>query len=349
MNASDDDFVINAAYASKPCFNNSQLPHDYNFRDLKKLTNRIDWNSKYPLIKAKLRDDDQFIAFLEKKFPEHARNTKNVFDTLLERLAQEKNISVESYAAHYVQEHMKSFSKLLRCPYLSRVKGLQSDLAEARENTSMILAYLKTLDWKKDKVTGEDILLKLAVEGGDYCALGMERASREILPLIYSTRIAQISDPISQYELALQQKLELLRYQILQQKFQELTQEASAIRSNVHIHDIVFLSQALNFYPLTSAQRFAFNAAATFLRFTYRAKLPLLLNAYKSRLPESVKEIGRIHFWDYIRQALENNELLTEAQKEDLIPVSDPVKLEKNEKPLMRLMFVMLGVLCFKN
>ena len=84
------------------------------------------------------------------------------------------------------------------------------------------------------------------------------------------------------------------------------------------------------------------------MRYSGRALIPLLIDTYKTRLNNVVDEIGKVHFWNYMRKVIEENELLTKAQKEDLLDTSDPVKLWKNERPLMRLMLVMLGVLCYK-
>ena len=94
-------------------------------------------------------------------------------------------------------------------------KGNALDLQDAIESCRAILAYL---NHAPSSIEVEDILIKLAIEAGDYCARGIKRTSAEI----HSGLVTKDNDPQKTYELTIRSHLQNVRQQIMQNTYLKL-------------------------------------------------------------------------------------------------------------------------------
>src|SRR5262249_47998913 len=139
-------------------------------------------------------------------------------------------------------------------------KGWQVDLDDAIANCGKILAYVQKLDPVKDRIEIEDILLKLACEGGEYCARGVKRASSELMSHIVNKSAKFNLDPDKVYEMQLHQALLDQRSQLVQQQYNKIAQYAlslypDAIKNDVHLFDVYRIYLSLGVIPLTDFER----------------------------------------------------------------------------------------------
>lgn len=348
LNSTSWDYKINPAHCSKAAIALNTFPVDRDFKKILTLFDSIDWVSKSHLVVSKLKADDQFIDFLFKKNPEVKKeDLKNHIDIYIQALATEAKQTPAQYVVHWMREQIVKTVNVLTGK--DRVKGTQQDLEESIYNCSIILAHLFSLN---NQVEKEDILLKIAIEGGDYCARGIKRMSNELLWGIVNGGIQQgdAFDPINDYETKVRQALQNERYNLIQMFYKEILKSApDVLTDDVHGFDIYRLFFSLGFFPLTAFER-------------NRIGLPELMNwemfsqirlqmysFYESSLDAVIHE-SEAEFGNYLLQLINQNELLSDKEKEDLLEKFTECNhgkwsVEYTQHNFHRLLLVRMGVL----
>ena len=347
------DYEVNPAHCSKPAICLDQLPSNKKFEHFLKLFDTIKWEQHYSLIVHKLKDDDRFIDFLRTNstFKNKPELTFEDISACIEELAKKSKMSKEKYAVAWVRQEMATFVDILQGK--RRAQGMQHDLAEAIEPCEKILAYLLTLN---QSVELEDALLKLAIEGGNYCALGIKRASNEILRGILLTRKGKETkhDNPDDYEPQLLQALQNRRHHIVQAFYKEtaeMLKVPAKAADDTHGFDIYRSYLCLGFYPLTPFERRQMGLTEILAWEGYSTTRRRLYENYQENLVDAFQEVGAAHFPIYMRNMIHNNERLTEEQKEELIArlggYSDQVdwSTEESIERFRHFLLVSLGVL----
>lgn len=255
LRAPSTTYEINPSHCAAPTLHLGKLPRDGNFDKLLTRFNQINWDQRFPLIKSKLLDDEErFIPWLKANHPEWSK----------ERLSKEKDLPIPMKSAllTWFKEQMIECVDVLM---LRRAfTGTKADLEDAREQLSYFVPYVEKLDAEKDRVELEDILLKLAVEGGGYCSRGIKRASSELLSLERLQKMLgkkiHCSDPLEEYELQLNLILEARRAHLLQNFYNKMMGGTfQAIQGDVHTLDLFKSAIALGFTPLTDKDKWDFS------------------------------------------------------------------------------------------
>ena len=227
-----------------------------------------------------------------------------------------------------------------------------------------------------EKIEIEDTILKLAVEGGEYCARGVKRASREIINGILQGSQGQSKDPIENYETQLRQSLEMDRMKIMTSLYQhfigvlakglkygaksgseieEVTdQHAVAAAQDVHTLDLYRIAFALGFVPLTEYERNSIGVAELNLwgnpMYMFREFRMQMYHIYQNHLNDTIKELGTLNFFNYIHSVIKTNPKLNEEQITEIVEKlternSETWTVEETESKFHRLALVMLGIL----
>ena len=381
LNCNDPSrFTINPAHCSKWACGEKTFAKNDDFSRFLELFKRIDWSRNYSLLKKAFKDDDRFLDFLKEKFPQkedtsekdQLEDFQKNFDSYVTELANSSLKTKEQYLADQLEKQMIHLVKVLKGE--ARAKGSQRDTDEAIGNCAQILGHLLQLNWdiNCEKIEIEDAILKLAVEGGEYCARGVKRASREIVNGILLAA-GKSDDPQDNYEFQLRINLEQLRTNIMTDTYQyyidnfvknvktsvksdteikETTdQHAVALAQDVHTLDIYRLAFALGVVPLTEYERnsIGFNELNLWGSpgYPFRKFRMDMYHTYLQRLDESVKELGAFNFFTYILAVIQTNPQLNKVQKDALVDESQGVSwsAEETQRRFNRLAFVMLGIL----
>lgn len=372
-------FTVNPAHCSKRVWILEDLPKNFEFSKLLELFNLIKWEEKYPLIKNPFFEDDNFLYYIKDCFrdadeedikarPEHYLNAHiqelNAHDP-------EKKITKETFLANRLREQMEILVRILSGE--QRVKGSQKDLDESIQCCAQILDYLLKLNAAntQDRVIIEDILLKLGIEGGDYCARGVKRASDEIVTGISQQLASEDDDPINAYEHRLQFALEQDRtnifntiYQkiisaaVLSMKGKSITEvtdkDAAVVTEDVHTYDLYRLPLARGVVPLSKIDLQLFGLSELYNWELFRGiREDMYINYYKN-IDDVIKEVGHAKFGTYINTIINLNGSLSETEKEEVLEIfternNDAWSFDSTQKRFTRLVCVMLGILEFKE
>lgn len=350
LDGRDHHFDINPAHCAKFAVENHNLPQDFQFEGLLSLYDQVDWNKNYFLIRSKLKDDEIFTDFLKKTFPEEANIEAN-FDSLMTRLAQKENQTKEVWAAKWMRSQMVKLIDILNGKI--RVKGEQKDLDTAISNCSKILPYLKAMPIGMEQ---EDLLLKLAVEAGDYCARGIKRTSGEILDesVVPNLNPNLTENPQKNYELNVLQALQNERLKSVQQSYHLIKEQLRVpgrLANDVHAFDVYRKILSLGFYPMTQHDRNSLQFIDLWNWTLFFSPIRQMMHReYSNRIDQAIVDLGEARFTDYIRKEIGENRTLSEQDKEDLLEKYTSANngrwtVAETNKRFHRLMLVMLGVL----
>lgn len=347
----DYDYEINPAHFSKWAVKAEDLPKNYQFNEFISLFEGIDWTKHYATIKKKLQNDERFIDFLKSKYPtENEESLKKNIDFYL-RDEADGNITTEQFAANWIKKQLVECVSVLNGT--KRAKGSQQDAAEAIENMAIILNHAKSLP--PNCIELQDLLIKISIEAGDYCARGIKRASVELLSGIQQNlRATENIDPIKNYEIRLRQILQDQRSQLCQNNYSELMQALNIpdiIKNDIHAYDVYRLLFVLGFYPLTEYERNRFDLGMliTWEMQGYKRLRNSMYQNYDIESAFKMDEIGEYHFYNYIQQVINNNKNLSKTEKETII--SKYVELDngwsykQKKAKFHRLAFVQLGIM----
>lgn len=356
IHANHWEFELNPSAFSKWASERVELPEDDDFDKLVTFFDSVSWQDKGEILRRKLLEDEIFLDMLEKSFPgvvpEVVMNEKEAY---LEELAGSKQISESQFLADWLRNQVLLLVQGLKGE--RRVPGTQQEEQEAINNFAKIVPYLHTLQELPESTEFEDVLLKLSVEGGDYCARGVKRASEEILSsLLYrgiSHEPGEVFDEDKDYETKVKQALQQQRLSIVQSYFQtivDLVKEAlpRAVRYDVHTFDVYKLYLSLGFYPLTDFECAKIGVLESAISCIYA---PLKKEMYRRYdIDAGIKEIGGVNLGDYVRRMVENNPLLDANQKEEILDIfstanNNSWSIDENNHRFARLLFLKLGIL----
>lgn len=146
-------------------------------------------------------------------------------------------------------------------------KGNAADLKAGIENMKMINHYILGLDTKTQKIQIMDLLVKLAVDGGQYCARGIRRATEEIITSIQVEKTAELDNNSNKnFEIFIWFKLQQMREKainIIKKHLLDQSEKifssflpkdsvqsvANAVRTDTHINDITNVYLKPGFIP----------------------------------------------------------------------------------------------------
>ncbi|MFA6119103.1 MAG: hypothetical protein WCT85_06575 [Parachlamydiales bacterium] len=390
LDAPDSDFRINLSHCSKFTNGSTDLPRDNNFNEFLRLFDEVKWTEKYSFIKTKLTKDKIFRDHLEgqikslsidfskdfnkanRKFLgaveslktdsntaniQDYRNTKKELDHFIDEaiilLAKKENISKELYLERWIKKQLETLVSGLYNK--TRMKGSQKDTEDSIVNCSKILTYLKSLNRNIDRIDFEDILLSLAVDGGDYCARGVKRTSFELLKRIfYKNRKPSDFSVEKDYENTLFQALQDRREKILEATYKNIAMFfPEEILEDPHGVDLYRQNLALGFFPLTEGERNDIGMMEIFFWEGYGSVRAVMQDEYKDSLDDVIKEIGELRFSEFMRKTITSNILLTQRDKEQLLEKYTERNnyiwdSEATDHRFHRLALVMLGVLNYE-
>lgn len=376
----DKDYQINPAHYTKWVVDQSALPVSEDYDQLVILFQSVPWERHYSLVKKKLVDDDRFKEMLKKKIP-GTTSLEEEMDNILTTLGNCENptLTKEQFASKWTNQQMNELVKILKGE--KRVKGSQRDLEDAMKSIQVIIPYLNNLNKEIDKLQNidpsplqatdcqalhnksfelQDMLLKLAIEGGDYCARGIKRASGEIVSTIMQSQIMVEghvnATPEVMFELNIRQKLQEQRLRIVEGFYKMISAAfPKKLTDDVHTFDIYRTALTLGFYPLTTYERNNVDISQLYLR-EYMLGLTQMVGQfgfYESYDPEEAFEGEQLKFGEYIRKMIGENPLLDAAQKESIMDIftkdsEDPQYSAWTTKEILkkfhRLMFYTLGI-----
>lgn len=356
LDAREGDFELVLSHCSHPASTQILLPENTDLNQLLDLFNQVDWTKEYAKILPRLRDDERFWEFLTEKCPQHAipkpdthsamelskRNQQ--VDNAIQQLAQEKNLSKETFAANWVQHQMIGFVNNLLYIGNELTPGNQTDREEAIHNASKILAYLLKCTSPHEK---HDILLKLAVEGGLYCPRAEKRVTEELVDQISHDQTKNLT-PQQAYEIKILQSLQDRRKKYVQEAYRKIIDNQypwlKPVGDDIHVYDLWRRTLSLGFYPLNDLDR---NDLDIVLITLWQTHFSLIqehwLNLYKRNdLNNAIHEAGDLHLTQYIQNYFKTNPLLTTEEKNNLL---DKLTYPQNMDPFYQLLLVKLGVL----
>lgn len=346
-------FEINPSHCSHPIVDIDHLPKDNDFDEFLTLFNAIDWEGNYhAFVRHKLKDDDRFIEFLLEKFPGKTEDDlKNDFETFMEELAEKEELTKEAFAAKWMREQMVILVEVLQGE--RRVKGQQQDLDEAIHDAEILLPYVRSLD---NAIEQEDVLATLAVEGGDYCGRALKRVANDKIRLIsLGEQGTAIDDPIRSFEVQILQFLQNCRHATVLQAYKEMMNQMKvpdAISNDTHGFDVYRLLFSLGFYPLSKYERnhIGLSELGIWEFYNFQGIINAFYAVYQKQLMEPVSQIGYIHLADYIRRIIQDNDQLTDDEKDELIEKfternDGQWSVDETHERFTRLLYVRLGVL----
>lgn len=352
------EFSVSPSHAASSVFDLQPLPENKNADLLLNFFNSVSWHDEEhrKLIYSKLNKDERFITIIQEKIaPEKSiKQIQAEFNFYLESLSKDTNTNPTDYLFNWFHLQLTAFVKIMKGE--ERVTGLQQDLDDAIPNCYKIIAYLSSLDQKNkmDKRETDDILLKLAVEGGNYCALGIKRACHEVVSQIMQSKAKTVSHKDEQ----LDYKTRLLATLQEKRRLIYLAEYASLIRdgvflakseSNSHIEEIFQTWLGLGFYPITRHQRKAFGFKDLFHWEVYARLRAEMYMDYKNQLSATVDELGKQAFGLFLQILIQNNPSLSASEQQEILYMCSECNdgkwtSEETQKKFHFLVFYMLGI-----
>ncbi|HSX25627.1 MAG TPA: hypothetical protein VLE89_01300, partial [Chlamydiales bacterium] len=351
LEAKKEDYEINPAHCTVAVEPLVKIPEDRNFDKLIELWDSLGdkWidEAHYDFFMTRLTDDKRFIQFLQKRFPEIKRFRyekdpdkgdvgngrlyraayipyRNQIEERVTELSAEKGQTKNQFIADWVKEQLKIY--VLKLHGKKTIQGPQVLLEQAIENTAKIIPFLTRP--QATTVEKEDTLMKLAIEGGDYCTLAQSRASGELLEgfidsLMDKASDGQPIDPAKEFERQIRLTLQRTRLQMIQGGFEfafNVLREKEALQDtaeDVHLYQMVTLWLKRGFYPLAKHEENEFGMTDLMLWET--AFLPLragMMGEYKKRMEKEMSDLS-------IDRAVEMEDRMTEIALERLMAMEE--------------------------
>lgn len=202
------------------------------------------------------------------------------------------------------------------------------------------------------------MLLKLSVEGGDYCMRGIKRASAELTHNILLRKKPAVNDDESfsmdHFEQRIAVKLQMKREAIIQnQYFNIVPWMPNILLSDTHSFDLYRLYLSYGFNPLTENESSNFKLLELFIWELYAKHRNQMTEHYLSSILDVFEPNDNLDFGCYILMLINNNPKLTDEQKEAFLliytegipdrgfPADSPII----KQAFQRLMLVSMGVL----
>lgn len=287
------------------------------------------------------------------------------FDEVVDAIAKKQSLTPKQYLAQTLRKQMHTLVDHINSKFGKRIEGDQIDLEDSIESCSQILPHLKNLKQKgsvEARTECGDILLKLGVEGGEYCARALRRASEEIVDGIE----AEGNDPARMFEDSLRRALKGKRKKLVERVYNILKQKLpEKIGSDVHGMDLWNVYLSLGFLPMSKNQIDTIDISKFMPWLTYSFIRVPMLDVYKNGhnytnqhlfgndpkdkgLSTVLAEVGNQRATDYIRKVISENPKLTPAQKEKLVGQKEVSRMSDGDN-FDNLMFVMNGIMRIKK
>lgn len=389
LEADDRAYEFNPAHLTKDYEPVLQLPKNENFSELTRLWTEIGarWTTPaaYNRLFKKLVDDKKFVFFVKERFPEAKRfffegdwrlnqvenrqrfqemqrMHREQFQAWVEIMARENNFANErEFIAHWVKDQLLAY--VGKIDGSQPIEGEQRLLREATENTARILPFL--LKPETTDIEREDALAHLAIDGGRNCALGMRRASKEVLegftvPLQNLQRPADPQQAFENYVRLLLQKGRLMGIQLIYKEVAARLRENEEMQDtaeDIHLYEAVTRSLKRGFYPMSEEELEAFSLSDLVLKETVAMLGQVnLMQMYQERLPDAMNFLGidplnamRNRILEYLRTWVEGNAALNAQEKAALLNgalLNTPEQIADadNHPKWHRLLTVILGI-----
>lgn len=347
----DSKFEFNPAHYSKEVFDSSKLPTESDMTKFKELFTIINEKLSYPIINNKVKDDDHFIAFLNKEFDTVDKATiKKSCEDYITELAKRQNISEEVLVRNWLTEQQIGFVEILTGK--RRVDGEQEILDRAISLYKKVLPYLQSLKDQESWTELGDCLLKLSVEAGTYCADAHEREAKHLVKYAVQAANKTIHTPVEDYEFTLREALQNKRLRIVEGFYAKGMEnlKLNAIKNDTHTFEALRLTSTWGFCPLPVELEASIDITDIIPWLTLGPKRALLYNNYQKHLDQIFKEIGNLRFGVYLSTIINNNPHLNEVQKENILDIftennNQRWQMQTTNHRFHRLVLVMLGVM----
>ncbi|MGZ3732366.1 MAG: hypothetical protein ACXU9U_01315, partial [Parachlamydiaceae bacterium] len=190
-----------------------------------------------------------------------------------------------------------------------QAKGDPQEVLIAIKHTKKILAYLDTC---QDPVIKADFLLKLAIEGGDYCSTALQRTSFEILSsLLYD-------DPSHDQANKIRYNLQQLRARKVEEMYNFVTvQWPKILSTDVHFFSWISPFLSLGLLPWGKRSRELLSPIGLFSLNIYMPLRACIVQNYIDSMKDS-DELTNQNFYNYLENLIINNDSLSAEEKEDL-------------------------------
>jgi hypothetical protein len=384
----EENNEIDTAHLTKDYKLPLNFEKNFNFDELMRLWDEVGarWSdpNHYSLLLKKAVDDKRFILFIQNRFPEAKRffyqenwrlnradqlqeerelriAHRQQFDAWIGILAEENGSpSKQEYLAHWAREQLQCY--IGKIEGTRPIEGEQRLLKGAIENTAMILPFL--LKPETDAITKEDVLLNLAIEGGDYCALGMRRASYASLQTFIEPNRVYGDDPQLAFENEVLFTLQKQREWYIERGFQYFIQKFSKHEQlqdsapDVHLNSALSRVFKRGFSPLDEEEMKEFSLTELVINQSIGLYFQaLMLEKYPQDIPGIIHRlqivpgnVRRNRVLEYLRAWVQGNQRLSNEEKEDLLEgalLNDDEHLAdaENYPKWNRLMLRILGVL----
>ncbi|SCA58940.1 hypothetical protein AB751O23_BI_00050 [Chlamydiales bacterium SCGC AB-751-O23] len=334
------DLKVNPSHLSHQVVELSTLTQCREFDEFILLFKKINWEDSGQLVLNRLKDDERFIDYLKEEFPEKKQKVLGNLDKYIYNLALKQGCSVEDFAIKWFSEQVKGLVAILKGN--KAIKGTKMDLEDSRELCAVILGALKGKDLSS--IEKEDIFLKLGIEGGQYCARGIKRASTEIADSLPEETANLTTHQV--WERKLLKSLLQFRKLFVETGYDALTKEmqlSTELKQDVHLLDIYRLKLSVGIIPLSKNDRCRFTLSALIGWKQFSLFRSQVISSYRENLKDSIKKNGTLNFTNYIIDWITRNPRLAEEEREhlrDLLSEGEKMELWQN------LIFTSLGVLC---
>lgn len=331
LNGEDNGYELNPAGLTKEFKPVLQLAENRDFNILMRLWDeRADrWIQSYPLFLNQLADDEKFIKILKARIPgarsfffeydptNHHQNRTQQYaaaqtqyrqdvEAWITTLAEEQNISKEQFVVNFVRSQLQAYVEKLSGT--RPIEGERWLLEDTIEDTSKIIPLL--LDPNTTALDIESSLRKLAIEAGDYCALGMQRASREVLESFTEPLILQQFDqmpPNERFEKETLWEFQRARLRAIQGFYSEATsflrgkEQFRSTADDIHLYTFASTALKQGFYPLAPEE--TYRLSIPHLLFSDTLLFPfkrILMEEFMERVPENMNamSIDRRNWFD---------------------------------------------------
>lgn len=309
LDGSSLDYRFNPAHCSKPTIDLEKLPRDCDFDKYLCLFDDIAWETKYNLLKDRLKGNDRFMDFLGEKHPGVDPQTLSKdFGTYIKELSLNDGVSAEEYAAKWMREQLVKLIVVLK---KNQVMEGQQDLDKAKQLSEIVLSHLLSL--VKQNLEIDNLISKLIVDSK-----------------------IEIKDPILKLKIA--NKLELsddngdkmeFEEALLKLSHDNLVKLKKALSSLKITNQIVLedslLKLAFEEKCIKTIKSTAYELLVGFFEELadpiqeYENKILQALQKQKGHLENAVKEIGELYFSLYLGQIINGNPLLSNDQKETIM------------------------------
>lgn len=327
---------VDPAHCDKLCLDLSQFPENNRYERLMELWDQRDWAPSVAAIRGKLLDDERFRTAVilahfqgEVTIEQIDENRSHYFDLMLQQRFGNppEQQAVGDFVINWTREQLFALVQGLKGEIF--VEGRKVDLEDAKEAISKIIPRLDSLAASADhRVEFEDILLKLAIEGGAYCARGKKRAAEELLNSTlmqqYVPSQGEEYNPNQEYETNLRTALLAKRREILGQSYENFTTTTLTIpdflRNDVHGFDNYGgHSLSRGFVPMSSYQLEKWDVSDMIFWECFEERRNAMIASYARDLPAAITEVGMARFSDYLVDLIRRHQTLTQEQKEELI------------------------------